>query len=181
MSSKVCPRAGSALEDHLGSMNGSRDSSNCVIICPEQARSILEAHPLLNWGRHKAVCGRLHSKWTTKQQETWSGEAWLVVDPGSPEQPAEQPPDPSLSPTSSHHGFPGGSDGKESACNAGDLSLIPQSRRSGEGNGNPLQYSCLDNPRDRGTWQATVHGVKKEVDMTERPTLSLPSHYASGV
>ena len=81
-----------------------------VIICPELARSILEAHPLLNWGRRKAVCGWLHWKWTTKQQETWSGEAWLVVDPGSPEQAAEQPPDPSLSPTSSHHGFPGGSD-----------------------------------------------------------------------
>ena len=47
--------------------------------------------------------------------------------------------------------FPGGSDGKESACNAGDLSLIPGLGRSpGEGNSNPLQYSCLDNPMDRG-------------------------------
>ena len=50
--------------------------------------------------------------------------------------------------------FPGGSDSKESACNAGDLGLIPQ-----EGNGNPLQYSCLENPVDRGAWQTTVHGV----------------------
>ena len=50
-------------------------------------------------------------------------------------------------------GFPGGSDGKESACNAGDLGLIPRLGRSpGEGNGNPLQYSCLENPMDRGPW-----------------------------
>ena len=55
---------------------------------------------------------------------------------------------------------PGGSDSKESACNAGDLGLIPGSGRfPGEGNGNPLQYSCLENPMDRGTWWATVHGV----------------------
>ena len=58
--------------------------------------------------------------------------------------------------------FPGGSDGKESACNAGDLSSIPESGRSpGEGNGYPLQYSCLENPMDRGDWQATIHGVTK--------------------
>ena len=49
--------------------------------------------------------------------------------------------------------FPGGSDGKESVCNAGDLGLIPGSRRSpGEGNGYPLQYSCLENPTDREAW-----------------------------
>ena len=59
-------------------------------------------------------------------------------------------------------GFPGGSDGKESACNAGDPGSIPGLRRSsGEGNGNPLQYSCLENPMDRGAWWATVHGVAK--------------------
>ena len=52
--------------------------------------------------------------------------------------------------------------GKESACNTGDLGLIPQSGRSpGEGNGNPLQYSCLENPMDSGAWQATVHGVTR--------------------
>ena len=52
-----------------------------------------------------------------------------------------------------HVGFPGGSDGKASACNAGDPGLIPGSGRSpGEGNGNPLQYSCLENPMDRGAW-----------------------------
>ena len=56
--------------------------------------------------------------------------------------------------------FPGGSDGKESACNAGDKGSIPGLGRSpGEGHGNPLQYSCLENPMDRGAWQATVHGV----------------------
>ena len=57
-------------------------------------------------------------------------------------------------------GFPGGSDDKESTYNAGDLGLIPGSGRSpGEGNDNPLQYSCLENSRDRGAWRATVHGV----------------------
>ena len=56
-------------------------------------------------------------------------------------------------------GFPGGSDGK-SACNMGDPGLIPGVGRSpGEGNGNPLQYSCLENPMDGGAWQAIVHGV----------------------
>ena len=60
------------------------------------------------------------------------------------------------------NGFPGGSDGKESACNAGDLGLIPGSRRSlGEGNGNPFQYSCLKDLIDRGAWQATVCGVAR--------------------
>ena len=52
-----------------------------------------------------------------------------------------------------YEGFPGGSDGKESACNAGDLDSIPGSgRSSGEGNGNPLQYSCLENPMEGGAW-----------------------------
>ena len=65
-------------------------------------------------------------------------------------------------------GFPGGSDGKESASFAGDPGLIPESRRSpGVGNGNPLQYFCLENSMDRGTWQATVHRGCKESDMTE--------------
>ena len=56
----------------------------------------------------------------------------------------------------------GGSDGKETACSAGDPGSIPGSGRSpGEGNGYPLQYSCLENPMDRGAWGATVHGVTK--------------------
>ena len=59
-------------------------------------------------------------------------------------------------------GFPSGSDGKESACNAGDLGSIPGMGRSpGEWDGYPLQYSCLENSTDREAWQATVHGVAK--------------------
>ena len=59
-------------------------------------------------------------------------------------------------------GFPGGSDGRESTCNAGDLGSIPElGRFPGEGNSNQLQYSCLENPMDRGAWWATVHGVTK--------------------
>ena len=58
--------------------------------------------------------------------------------------------------------FPSGSTGKESACNAGDPSSIPGLGRSpGEGNGNPLQYPCLENLMDRGAWWAAVHGVTK--------------------
>ena len=57
-------------------------------------------------------------------------------------------------------GFPSNSAGKASVCNAGDPGLIPGSGRSlGEGNGTPLQYSCLENLMDRGAWQAVVHGV----------------------
>ena len=59
-------------------------------------------------------------------------------------------------------GFPHSSVGKESACNAGDLGLIPGLGRSpGEGNGKPLQYSCLENPMGRGARQAIVHGVAR--------------------
>ena len=59
-------------------------------------------------------------------------------------------------------GFPGGSAGKESACNAGDPGSIPGAGRSpGEGNGYPLQCSCLENSMDRGAWWATIHGVSK--------------------
>ena len=65
-------------------------------------------------------------------------------------------------------GFPGGSEVKASACNARDLGSIPGSGSSlGEGNDNPLQYSCLENPKDGGAWWATVHGVP-ELDTTER-------------
>ena len=59
-------------------------------------------------------------------------------------------------------GFPGGSDGKESTCSVGYLGSTPGLGRSpGGGNGNPLWYSCLENPMDRGAWWATVHGVAK--------------------
>ena len=72
-------------------------------------------------------------------------------------------------------GFPGGSDGKESACNAGDLGSIPGLGTSpGGGHGNPLQDSCLENSMDRGVWWATVHGV------TENQT-RLSTHACVGV
>ena len=65
-------------------------------------------------------------------------------------------------------GVPGGSDSKVSACNVEDLGLIPGLGRSpGEGNGNLLQYSCLENSMDRGAWKAIVHGVT-ELDTTEQ-------------
>ena len=68
-------------------------------------------------------------------------------------------------------GFLGGSVVKNPAANAGAVSLIPGLGRSpGEGNGNPLQYSCLENPMDRGAWQATVHGVAKSHTQLSRHT-----------
>ena len=64
--------------------------------------------------------------------------------------------------SSLYTGFPGGSVVKNPPVNTVDLGLIPGLGRSpGEGNGNPLQYSCLENPRDRGAWWATVHAVAK--------------------
>ena len=65
----------------------------------------------------------------------------------------------------SESGFPGGSDSKESACNAKDPGSIPRSGRSpGEGNGYRLHYSCLENSMDRGAWRAIIHGVAKRHD-----------------
>ena len=70
-------------------------------------------------------------------------------------------------------GFPGGLEGRASACNEGDPGSIPGLGRSlGEGNGNPLQYSCLENPMDRAAWWATVHGVAKS-------QTQLSSHFTS--
>ena len=73
--------------------------------------------------------------------------------------------------------FPGGSYGKESACNAVHLGLIPGSGRFPErGNGNPLQYPCLENPMDRGAWWAIVHGVVRVGhNLVMKPPL--PPHY----
>ena len=68
--------------------------------------------------------------------------------------------------------FPGGSDGKESTCNEEDSGSIPG---SGEGNDNPLQYSCLENPMDRGAWWATVLGVS-ESDRTEPAHMYTRTH-----
>ena len=75
-------------------------------------------------------------------------------------------------------GFPGGPNGKESACSVGDWSLIPALGRSpGEGNGNLFQYSCLENPMDGEAWQAADHGVTKSwtqlSDMSVSQELSL--------
>ena len=84
------------------------------------------------------------------------------------------------------NGLPSGSDDKESACNAGDPGLTPRSGRSpGEGNGNPLQYCCLENPMDRGAWWATVHGVAKSQTQLsnwvymQRPLMYWPGSYLS--
>ena len=64
-------------------------------------------------------------------------------------------------------GFPGGSVVKNPPANAGDMGSFPGSGRSSrEGNGNPLQYSCLENPIDKGAWWATDHGIAKELDIT---------------
>ena len=72
-------------------------------------------------------------------------------------------------------GFPHSSVGKESACNAGDPGSIPGlGRCPGKGNGNPLQYSCLKNPMDRGAWGPTVHEIAKASDML----LLLLSHFS---
>ena len=74
--------------------------------------------------------------------------------------------------------FPGGSDGKASVYNAGDPGLIPGLGRSpGEGNGNPLQYYCLENPMDRGAWWATVQVVKSKL-LHEFIMLLLLSHFS---
>ena len=71
-------------------------------------------------------------------------------------------------------GFPGGSDGKASAYNMGDLGLIPGLGRSpGEGNGNPLQCSCLGSPMDRGAWGVTIHGITKSGTQLSYWTLPL--------
>ena len=72
-------------------------------------------------------------------------------------------------------GFPGGSDGKESACNAGDLGSILRSGRSpGEGNDYPLQYSCLENSMDRGAWRIIVHAIAKSG--TQQSDYSIYTH-----
>ena len=76
-------------------------------------------------------------------------------------------------------GFPGGSVSKESACNAGDPGSIPGLRRSpGEGNGNPLQYSCPQTPMDRGVWWTTVHGIaKSQTEVTQHACLKIFASY----
>ena len=73
--------------------------------------------------------------------------------------------------------FPGGSDSQESACNVGDLGLIPGSgRSSGEEHDNPLQYSCLENPMHRGAWWATVHRVAESWTQLKRLSMHTCTH-----
>ena len=73
-----------------------------------------------------------------------------------------------MSGTELNMGFPGGSDSKESACNAGDPGLIPGSGRSpGEGNGYPLQYSCLKNPMNRGAWWLQPMGSQTQARLSD--------------
>ena len=73
--------------------------------------------------------------------------------------------------------FPGVSDSKESICNAGDPSSIPGSGRTpGEGNGYPVHNSCLENSKDRGAWQVTVHGVAKTSTFTSLSMASIVPH-----
>ena len=77
-------------------------------------------------------------------------------------------------------GFPGGSEVKNPPINSGDMRLIPGSGRSpGEGNGNPLQYSCLGNPMDRGAWKATVHRVTHSRTTTESKNWDWSSVYTT--
>ena len=88
------------------------------------------------------------------------GSSRQVYWSGLPFPSPEDIPDPGIEPWSPALGFPGSSVSKESACSAGDPGLIPGlGISSGEGNGNPLQYSRLENSMDGGTWWATVHGV----------------------
>ena len=104
----------------------------------------------------------VHEWWWTSLCLTWMihrapqfhPAAALPSDPNLPEA--------SLPNESESVGCPGGSDIKESACNAGNLDLIPELGRSlGEGNSYPLQYFCLENPMNKGAWQTIVHGVAK--------------------
>ena len=78
-------------------------------------------------------------------------------------------------------GFPGGSEVKVSAWNAEDLGSIPESERSpGEGNGNPLQYSCLENSMDGGAWWATVHRVAKSQTWLSNFTFTFKDNKSCG-
>ena len=99
--------------------------------------------------------------WRRKWQSTW-GAWWAAVCGVAQSRTRLKQPSSSSRSSKVVMGFPGSSDGKESACNVGDLRSMPGlGRPPGEGNGNPLQYSCLQKSMDRGAWRATVRGVAK--------------------
>ena len=79
-----------------------------------------------------------------------------------------------------NEGFPGDSDGKESACNVGDLGYVPGSEKSHEGHGKPLQYYCLENSVDGGAWGAAIHGVAKIQTLTNKDLDRLTNTHAHG-
>ena len=82
--------------------------------------------------------------------------------------------------TKGTQGVSGGASGKESTCKTGDMGPIPGSgRSSGGGHGNPLQYSCLENPMDRGAWWATVHGVTKSQEWSNWACMQASTHLSS--
>ena len=110
-----------------------------------------------------ALSGTFKEAVALSEQESWLGKSSFLVIPIPCRVPAEIRRPPKFKVSSEWlQGFPGGSGGKESACDMGDLGSIPGLARSpGERNGNPLQYSSLENSMDRGAWQATVHGVTK--------------------
>ena len=162
----------------------------CLTLCDpvDCVHGIFQARVLewvaISFSRGICIVGRFFTIWTTrevsKKAEYWridAFELWswrrLLRDPWTARRSNQSilkgiNPEYSLEGLMLKWGFPCSSVGKESACNAGDLGSIPESGRSrGEGNGNPLQYSCLGNPRDRGACRATVHGIA-ESDTTER-------------
>ena len=99
------------------------------------------------------------------------GLKWKVKNPFSP-----------FPESLSQTGFPGNSVVKNPPASAGDTGLITGLGRSpGGGNGNPLQYFCLENPMDRGAWRATAHGVAKESDTTEQLSTNIHAHNLSKI
>ena len=123
-----------------------QDSGGCVCVC---MCVCVHVRARVCVCMHACVCARIcwqrHKQEDRDRDGSWA--AGVIILPVS------------------STGFPGGSNSKESACNAGDSCSIPGLGRSpGEGNGNPLQHSCLENSSmDRGAWKPTVHGIAKSL------------------
>ena len=124
---------------------------------PVQGRLSCLGSPLASSHRDGRAQSYLAPGWTPLWvRPRWEGMVKITWDSASFLDESAPPP------VSGGRGFPGGSDGKESACNTGDSGLMPESgRSSGEGNGYPLQYSCLENSMERGAWWAAVPGITK--------------------